>query len=244
MKRSRRLLYYGFGLVFKLLTIGILLQHPFSKAEMLSVYERVSTVINENQGGAHTAATGEEDGVPVDPLILRNEKTQLEAQIHSLEEQIESFRSRLNEVNRLIVAQQSIQKIPFTAQDREEVMTHQLGKCRIQPGETPGSYVIDLVSNSLEESIQFSFADLDSPEQAYVTLENTVSGAVIMEITQPRFVSQLFKERSEMEARIKVIVHNQQAEIVSATFLGQKINDRMFGRHSYQPYRVFCKTSL
>lgn len=154
---------------------------------------------------------------------------------------------KLLEVNKqydeIIVTQtqkKDLTPIAIDAQEISKYIEHKrMGRCTLSAGEEAGEYIVK------KDDIKIRFAFLPktstlSPKLSFAKGEHLEE---LLQIEQPGYNPHNISQKGDMLATIRFRIDSEDSqpkEIVHAVFMGQRINDKWFGKSSYKPTNVTC----
>ncbi len=167
---------------------------------------------------------------------LRNEE------LRRLEEEKERLRKRLLETDQKITEIQSVHNSEkkseyiLSAEKIDQVMTtKKFGSCVIMAGESEREYFI----TKRGIKIRFVFLSKDDKLAPKSVLVKNDQGQELVQIEQPGFNPTQIQSEGDMYSMIRFT--EQDVDIHHAVFHGQRVEDKWFGRSSFEPFVVTCK---
>jgi hypothetical protein len=236
------------------LTLGLIFQGLHSLAdnspiesEFLKIYQKFIGFQDKVESVTlKPTVEGELPLLNVEKIELEELKTELTQEVISLQTKLNQLQKQIGEVDEELKRYSVPQSLTLTNVEIENLMQGQIADCQIAKMENPKAYKI---TNSNGESIRFAFNEITKENEAAETaptasLISIESQNDAIRIKQPAFQSKQLDVKTEMSATIDYIIKNDSIQFVFVTFLGQAVEDKIFSRSSYKPFRVICKSTI
>lgn len=223
----------------KILTVLIFFQSSYCFADSQSLF----TQLLQQKQSQEERLEQEKNAPRVQQDELEQRKALLAEKLKELQTQLGEILKQISELDseiRGIAEAQIAPRQNLIIEDWDLILADldHTGLCRVKSRDKEGFFQI---SHKNGETIRFKpFPEANTDLSSFALFTGQVDAPVI-EVLQPAYASKKENRSSTMEAKIQYTFKNNALLFGHINFLGERLNDRSFGRSSFRPHRILCQ---